>query len=164
MQPCKIDSENWTYFRFHFQRVSFRSLIVELATILDKTQVWPRKSILYVQISQTWITKYFKLIRDNHKTFFGDETLNLRLGGAGKWGLVISVGSSVQLTQRRRPFGPLASFWIDDLLFCIDYTDEPTLITIPHFPAPLSWRFKVSSPKNGLWLSLISKKYFIIQV
>ena len=59
MQPCKIDSENWTYFRFHFQRVSFRSLIVELATILDKTQVWPRKSILYVQISQTWITKYF---------------------------------------------------------------------------------------------------------
>ena len=59
MQPCKINSENWTYFRFHFQRVSFRSLIVELATILDKTQVWPRKSILYVQISQTWITKYF---------------------------------------------------------------------------------------------------------
>ena len=32
---------------------------MELATILDKTQVWPRKSILYVQISQTWITKYF---------------------------------------------------------------------------------------------------------
>ena len=57
MQPCKIDSENRTYFRFYFQRVSFRSLIVELATILDKTQVWPRKSILYVQISQTWITK-----------------------------------------------------------------------------------------------------------
>ena len=164
MQPCKIDSENWTYFCFHFQRVSFQSLIVDLATIFDKTQVWPRKSILYVQISQTWITKYFKLIRDNHKTFFGDETLNLRLGGAGKWGLVISVGSSVQLTQRRRPFGPLASFWIDDLLFCIDYTDEPTLVTIPHFPAPPSWRFKVSSPKNGLWLSLISKKYFIIQV
>ena len=59
MRPCKIDSENWTYFRFHFQRVSFRSLIVELATILDKTQVWPRKSILYVQISQTLPAKYF---------------------------------------------------------------------------------------------------------
>ena len=55
MQPCKIDSENWTFFRFHFQRVSFRLLIVELATILDKTQVWPRKSILYVQIYLTWI-------------------------------------------------------------------------------------------------------------
>ena len=59
MRPCKIDSENWTYFRFHFQRVSFRSLIVELTTILDKTQVWPRKSILYVQISLTLPTKYF---------------------------------------------------------------------------------------------------------
>ena len=59
LQPCKIDSENWTYFRFHFQRVSFRSLIVELTNILDKTQVWPRKSILYVRISQTLITKYF---------------------------------------------------------------------------------------------------------
>ena len=23
LQPCKIDSENWTYFRFHFQRISF---------------------------------------------------------------------------------------------------------------------------------------------
>ena len=59
LRPCKIDSENWTYIRFHFQRVSFRSLIVELTTILDKTQVWPRKSILYVQISQTLPTKYF---------------------------------------------------------------------------------------------------------
>ena len=28
--------------------------------------------------------KYFELIRDNHKKFFGDETLNLQLGGAGK--------------------------------------------------------------------------------
>ena len=46
LQPCKIDSENWTYFRFHFQGHLFRSLIVELATILDKTQVWPRKSFL----------------------------------------------------------------------------------------------------------------------
>ena len=51
LQQCKINSENWTYFRFHFQKVSFRSLIVELATILDKTQVWPRKLIFYVQIS-----------------------------------------------------------------------------------------------------------------
>ena len=42
----------------------------ELVTIfLDKTQVWPRKSILYVQISQTLLAKYFSLIRDNHKTF-----------------------------------------------------------------------------------------------
>ena len=78
--------------------------------------------------------------------------------------MVISVGSSVQLTQHRRPFGLLASFWIDDLLFCIDYTDESTLITIPHFPAPPSWRFKVSSPKNVLWLSLIILKYLVIKV
>ena len=64
--------------------------------------------------------------------------MNLQLGGAGKSGMVISVGSSVQLTQRRRPFDTLASFWTDDLLFCIDYTDESTLITIPHFPARLA--------------------------
>ena len=60
------------------------NLIVELATILDKTQVWPRKSILYVQIPQNLIAKYFLLIRDNHKPFFGDESLNLQLDGAGK--------------------------------------------------------------------------------
>ena len=63
LQQCKINSENWTYFRFHFQRVSFRSLIVELATILDKTQVWPIKSILFIQISQNVLAKSWKTLR-----------------------------------------------------------------------------------------------------
>ena len=46
MQPCRIDSENLTYFRFYFQRVSFLSLIVELATTFNKTQIWPRNTLL----------------------------------------------------------------------------------------------------------------------
>ena len=52
MRPCKIDSENWTFFSFKSHMFPFRSLILVVATVFDKTQVWPRKSTFCVQIHQ----------------------------------------------------------------------------------------------------------------
>ena len=78
--------------------------------------------------------------------------------------MVIRVGSSVKSMQNRRSSIQKDAKGQKGRLLCVSCTDEPTLITKPHFPATPSRRFKVSSPKNVLWLSLISLKYLVIQV
>ena len=53
MRPCKIDSETFfVIFSFQSYMIVFRSLILVVATVFDKTQVRSRKSTFYVQIHQ----------------------------------------------------------------------------------------------------------------
>ena len=51
-----------------------------VTTVFDKTQVWPRKSILSVKSYPDLAQNHLKLIRDNLKIFFGDENLALKPG------------------------------------------------------------------------------------
>ena len=60
--------------------VSYGSLLVMITTVFDKTQVWPRKSILSVKSYPDVVVNHLKLIRDNFKIFFGDENLALKPG------------------------------------------------------------------------------------
>ena len=46
-----------------------------VTTVFDKTQVWPRKSILSVKSYPDLAVNHLKLIRDNFKIFTGDENL-----------------------------------------------------------------------------------------
>ena len=52
-----------------------------VTTVFDKTQVWPRKSILSVKSYPDLAVNHLKLIRDNFKIFLGDENLAQKLGG-----------------------------------------------------------------------------------
>ena len=61
--------------------VSYGSLLAMVTTVFDKTQVWPRKSILSVKSYPDLSENHLKLIRDNLKIFFGDENLALKPGG-----------------------------------------------------------------------------------
>ena len=65
--------------------VSYGSLLAMVTTVFDKTQVWPRKSILSVKSYPDLAQNHLKLIRDNLKIFFGDENLAQKLGGLLKW-------------------------------------------------------------------------------
>ena len=65
--------------------VSYGSLLAMVTTVFDKTQVWPRKSILSVKSYPELAVNHLKLIRDNFKIFFGDENLAQKLGGLLKW-------------------------------------------------------------------------------
>ena len=56
-----------------------------VTTVFDKTQVWPRKSILSVKSYPELAVNHLKLIRDNFKIFFGDENLAQKLGRLLKW-------------------------------------------------------------------------------
>ena len=65
--------------------VSYGSLLVMITTVFDKTQVWPRKSILSVKSYPDVSQNHFKLIRDNFKIFVGDENMAQKLGALLKW-------------------------------------------------------------------------------
>ena len=65
--------------------VSYGSLLAMVTTVFDKTQVWPRKSILSVKSYPDLAVNHFKLIRDNFKIFLGDENLAQKPGGFLKW-------------------------------------------------------------------------------
>ena len=56
-----------------------------IPTVFDKTQVWPRKSTLSVKSYPDLAVNHFKLIRDNFKTFLGDENLAQKPGEFLKW-------------------------------------------------------------------------------
>ena len=82
MGHYKIDSWNFsTFFWFPSKMVSYGSLLAMVTTVFDKTQVWPRKSILSVKSYPDLSENHLKLIRDNLKIFFGDENLALKPGG-----------------------------------------------------------------------------------
>ena len=60
--------------------VSYGSLLAMVTTVFDKTQVWPRKSILSVKSYPDLVQNHLELIRDILKIFFGDENLALKPG------------------------------------------------------------------------------------
>jgi len=71
LQPCKIDSENWTYFRFYFQRVwSFGNL----------TELMVQERLFLI------ITFVAKLTKKEWTSPVPDATMdcNLTLGRSGK--------------------------------------------------------------------------------